>query len=89
MKISEVLNRMHLTQIPTKKSFATPVSYNPKDVTRDEFCAYIKYLSENKINRTFIEPTHFTTAEERAERINYQKRIESLAKSGKNITFFQ
>ena len=75
---------------PAQKSATKSVAqYNPANHTIEEFRAFLKYLSDNKINCTFTEPQKFATKEGRLTQGTYKNRIDELAKSGRNINFYQ
>ena len=64
MKILKIFN----TSIkPKTKNLVPPIIYDRNNVTAEEYRQYVKYLAENKINRTFIEPDRFITQAEREQ----------------------
>jgi len=99
MKILKIFNSMFKTDSvkPEKltKHF-TPITYDRNNVTEDEFRRYVKYLAENNINRTFMEPDRFVTPAERElqqqrakELQEYKDFVHYLAENNINRTFLQ
>lgn len=68
-----------------------PMDYDPNNVTREEYAAFVRYLAENNINYTFKEPPRFTTEAERKEKAEFKERIKryrELAEEGIGVTFY-
>ncbi len=93
MKIFKIFNS---NIKPKTQNLIPPIIYDRNNVTVDEFKQYVKYLAENKINRTFIEPDKFITQEEREllknkeqELQKYKDFVHYLAKNNINRTFLQ
>ena len=93
MKIFKIFN----TSIkPKTKNLVPPIIYDRNNVTEEEYRQYVKYLAENKINRTFIEPDRFITQAEREqlkkrnqELQEYRDFVHFLAENNINRTFLQ
>ena len=90
MKITKIFSSIFSTKNTKKtKDLVPPIAYNPRNVTRDEFKSYIKYLAENNINRTIYEPEKFITTTKRLEQQAYKNFVKKLADSKSNLTFYQ
>ena len=92
MKTFRTITNLFLTQKtkPVQKAVTKSIAqYDPSNHTIEEFRAFLKYLSDNKINCTFTEPQKFATKEGRLAQGTYKNRIEELAKSSRNINFYQ
>lgn len=97
MKIQKILQNIfkpkRLESI--KKSIPPcPIVYDPKNVTADEYGEFVRWLSENNINKTFYEPDRFVTEAERevskerkAELDEFNKFVKYLAENDMNRTF--
>lgn len=72
---------------PAREQYRRVPSYNPNDVTMEEFREFVQYLAKNNINRTFIEPKKFTTEAERQELQKFRDRIRYLAENNVNQVF--
>ena len=93
MKIFEIF---HTYAKPKAKKLFPPIIYDRNNVTAEEFKQYVKFLAENKINKTFIEPDKFITSAEREKLKNKEKEIQKyrdfvhyLAENNINRTFLQ
>ena len=99
MKIFKIFNNLLKTQTKVqnhKKIPNHPIIYDRTNVTKEEFSQYVKYLAENNINKTFIEPDRFITqAEKKQQQIRekelqeYREFVHNLAKNNINRTFWQ
>ena len=92
MKTFRTITNLFLTQKtkPVQKAVTKSIAqYDPSNHTIEEFRAFLKYLSDNKINCTFAEPQNFITKKERLVQGTYKNRIDEFAKSGGNINFYQ
>lgn len=81
---------------PKPQKIVPPIVYDRNNVTMEEFRQYVKYLAENNINRTFIEPDRFITQAEREqlkkrnqELQEYRDFVHFLAENNINRTFLQ
>ena len=61
--------------------------YDPNNVTREEFRAFVQYLAKYKLPITFREPDRFITEAERAKKEEYRAFIRSLAETKDGRTF--
>ena len=93
MKIFKIFNS---NIKPKTQKLLPPIIYDRNNVTAEEFRLYVKYLAENKINRTFIEPEKFITQAEREqlkkkeqELQKYRDFVRYLADNNINRTFLQ
>ena len=81
---------------PKKFNPVSPVIYDRNNVTANEFKQYVRYLSENRINRSFREPDKFVTEDERKQQQLKEKKLKEyrdfvhyLAEHNINRTFLQ
>lgn len=96
MKICKILMNKFFNKpkLPSavKKEIPLPlIDYDPNNVTREEYAAFVRYLAENNINYTFKEPPRFTTEAERKEKAEFRDRIKryrELAEEGIGATFY-
>ena len=91
MKIRKIINNLFKSPSNNFKTNAMipPITkYDPNNVTKEEFDAYVHYLAKNKINRTFVEPSRFVTEMERAEIKEFKDRIHYLAENKIDRIFY-
>ncbi len=63
------------------------ISYDPNNITGNEFKEFVQYLAKNKINKTFVEPKKFITEAERQELYEFREMVHYLAENKINRTF--
>lgn len=93
MKVKKVFNLLYKPlRNKTKnnvQALLSPIDkYDPNNITIEEFRAYVRYLADNKINKTFIEPVKFITETERAQKKAFEDKIRYLAENNINLTFY-
>ena len=96
MKIMKVISKIFASaSSPKSKQVKAPPFYDSTNTTVEEFRNYVRYLSENNINRTFYEPDRFVTEAEReaqkkkeAELKPFKEFVHNLAKNNINRTFY-
>ena len=90
MKIYKIFQNLFLhnqAQKVEKSIPPCPITYNRNNVTAEEFKKYIKWLAENKINKTVHEPDRFITEAERNNMDEFKKLVKYLAENNINRTF--
>ena len=68
-----------------------PIVYDRKNVTVEEYRQYVRWLSENNINRTFYEPDRFVTEADRKRQLEldeYKKFVRYLRENNINREFW-
>ena len=82
LKVFRSIFQQKTIKEPPKTIPPCPISsYDPDNVTLEEFQKYIHWLSKYGIRRTFREPQKFVTEDERKELEEFKKRIHYLSKN--------
>lgn len=99
MKINRVFHKIFQSKSLCECKKVIPpspiVTYNPSNVTAEEFKAYINWLASNGINKTIIEPDRYVTKMERKllekqknEHLEFRKFLSFLSENNINRTFY-